>query len=568
MAVTKANKIKKREDNRPPANQSAAEAGRGTLVALCVAAPLIIAGLVAYYLLASRRAAGEFGFPLDDSWIHLRFAQHLIRARGFSFNPGELTSTTTGALWTVLLALVYRVTHEFLFTSMAINGLLAVALCVIVYELSLTIVPSRWVALVAGLMVAVTAPLPWWVLSGMEPPLYAVLAMLGILLHVRGRRQGRSSPQHGLWATVVFALAGLARPECMLLFPLAMADRLAMCVWVEKRAGGWQTWAKQVGLHSVVFTVMLAPVFLYNHRVTGFWLPSSFYSKQQWMSIGGALAMGQMQQVLYVIAVAPWQQLASLTSTWAHDNALLIGPFALGLAWLVRQVVKRESDHGSLLIPMALIVQPVIWSWFSGYRPAEYQSQRYIAALNPLYLLLGAIGGWWILTKLSEKMVGVRVAAAAAVLLGSLVMQPTSAATYALNVKNITEMQVTIARWVRDHVPKGSLLAVNDVGAIGVITDDPVLDLQGLVTTQVLPLRSMKEQVLGRAPALLSRFLFNHRPDYLIIFPRWYPEMDQRRDVFTPVFQVQLGDNITAGSDIMVVYETVWAKEHGKGLRP
>lgn len=563
--MKKATKPEKRRQDR--ASVSPPPSGRGALIALCVAAPIVMAALVAYYLLASRRAAGELGFPLDDSWIHLRFAQHLIQARGFSFNPGELTSTTTGALWTVLLALVYRVTHEFLFTSIVINGLLGVALCVIVYELSLTITPSRWVALVAGLTVAATVPLPWWVLSGMEPPLYAALAMLGFLLHVRARRVERAALQHGMWATVVFALAGLARPECMLLFPLAMADRLVMSVWVEKRTGAWRAWAKEAALHSTVFAALLAPLFMYNHRVTGLWLPSSFYSKQQWMSISGALAMGQMQQVLYVIAVAPWQQLASLISTWAHDNALLVGPFAVGLVWLVRQAVKREGEHRSLLIPIALIAQPVIWSWFSGFRPADYQSQRYIAALNPLYLLVGVVGGWWMLAKLSGKMLWVRVAAATAVLLGSLAMQPTSATTYALNVKNITEMQVAIARWVRDHAPKGSLLAVNDVGAIGVITDDPVLDLQGLVTTQVLPLRSMKEQVAGRAPALLSQFLFDHRPDYLIIFPRWYPEMDQRRDVFTPVFQVQLKDNITAGSDTTFVYETVWAKAHGRGLR-
>jgi hypothetical protein len=423
------------------------------------------------------------------------------------------------------------------------------------------------VALVAGLTVAATVPLPWWVLSGMEPPLYAALAMLGILLHVRSRRVERAGLWNGIGATVVFALAGLARPECMLFFPLAIADRFAMSVWVERRAGAWRGWAKQAALHAVIFVALLSPLFLYNHHVTGFWLPSSFYSKQQWMSIGGALARGQAQQLLSVIALAPWQQIASLLSTWTHDNALLIGPFLVGLAWLVQQTLKRESDHRSLLIPAALILQPIIWSWFSGYRPAGYQSQRYLAELNPLYLLLGVVGGRWILGKLSETMLWVRAATAVAVLLCSLAMQPGGAATYALNVKNITEMQVTIARWVRDHVPKGALLAVNDVGAIGVITDDPVLDLQGLVTTDVLPLRSMKEQVAGRAPVLLSQFLFDHRPDYLIIFPSWYREMDQRRDVFTPVFQVQLRDNITAGADTMVVYETVWAREHGKAVR-
>jgi hypothetical protein len=562
-------KRRERRTKTGPAATPAPASGRGTLIALCIGAPLIIAGLVTCYLLASHRAAREFGFPLDDSWIHVRFAQHLLGARWFSFNPGELTSTTTGALWTVLLALAYRVTHEFLFTSIVVNALLAASLCLLAYELALTIVPSCWVALIAGLVVAVTAPLPWWVLSGMEPPLYAALAMLGLLLHVRARAQsdGQAPVYRGLTATVIFALAGLARPECMLLFPLAMTDHLVMSVWVERRAGGWRQWFRQIALHAPVFALVVAPLFLYNHRVTGFWLPSSFYSKQQWISVAGALATGQMQELLYVIALAPLQQFVSLIATWTRDNALLIAPFGVGIVRLVQQVVRREGEHRSLLIPIALVVQPIVWSWLSGYRPADFQSQRYIAALNPLYLLIGVVGGWWILAKMGDKMSWGRAAAAAVVMIGSLAMQPASAAIYARNVKNITEMQVAIARWVRDHAPKGSLLAVNDVGAIGVITDDPVLDLQGLVTTEVLPLRSMRERAANRAPALVLQFLVSRQPDYLIIFPAWYPDLAMRSDLFTPIFQVQLLDNITSGSDTMVVFQTVWAKAHEKEAR-
>jgi hypothetical protein len=40
--------------------------------------------------------------------------------------------------------------------------------------------------------------------------------------------------------------------------------------------------------------------------------------------------------------------------------------------------------------------------------------------------------------------------------------------------------------------------------------------------------------------------------------------MDARRDLLTPVFGVQLSDNITSGRPAMVVYQTVWAKAHGK----
>jgi len=539
--------------------------GRGHSAALYVLAPALVLALIVYYLLASRTAVGEFGLPLDDSWIHVRFAQHLAQGQGFSFNPGEPTSTTTGALWTVFLSLAYRVTHEFLFTSIALNGILCVLLCLVVYHLSLSIVPSPWLALAAGLTVAVTVPLPWWALSGMEPPLYATLAVLGILLHVRLGRAGR---WRALLPTVVFAVAGLARPECLLLFPLALLDRLIIARWVDKQPGWAKQWAKKAALQLPVFALVACPPFIHNYLMTGLPLPSSFYSKQQWTSLSGALASGQPNVLAYVMVVAPARQLWSLIATWASDNAVLIAPFFVGLIWIVREVLAGGSRHRSLLIPMALVAQPVVWALVGGYRPADYQSQRYVAGLNPLFLLVGLAGGRWVMEQAAMlRARWVRGVAVAAVLAASLARQPAGAAIYAQNVKNITEMQVAIGRWVRDHVPRGSLLAVNDVGAIGVIADDPVFDLQGLVTPEVLPLRSLREQAAGRAPALLSQYLFDHRPDYLIMFPEWYPELDARRDLFTPLFAVQLEDNITSGRSLMVVYQSLWAKQHGREAR-
>jgi hypothetical protein len=88
------------------------EYGPHPLLVLYVVIPAILAVLTAYYLALSRRAAGEFGLPLDDSWIHVRFAENLARGEGFSFNHSQPTSTTTGALWTLLLALAYRLAGE------------------------------------------------------------------------------------------------------------------------------------------------------------------------------------------------------------------------------------------------------------------------------------------------------------------------------------------------------------------------------------------------------------------------------------------------------------------------
>jgi hypothetical protein len=517
---------------------------------------LLLGALLSYYLARSKELAGEFGLPLDDGWIHARFAQNLARGYGFSFNPGESTSTTTGPLWTLLLALGYRITGEHLLTGIAINCLLSVLLCIVVYHLALALRPGKGLALAAALVVVCTVPLPWWTLSGMEPPLYAVLALLGILLHINLRR---APGRRALWPTVVFAMAGLARPEMLLLFPLAMLDRLVMSLR-EERPRALARWACELLAHVPLFVLLVAPVFIYNRCTTGYLLPTSYHSKLQRVGIPGALADPTVMWSQALI-VGPLRELWHVWITWARNNCLLIAPFFVGLVWLVRRAGSPgEGRNGSLLIPMLVFAQPLLWALVAGYRPPDYQSQRYLADLNPLFILLGMIGGWWITDRLSSlRPTPVRVALFAVVIVVSLLRQPSGAETYAKNVRDTTAMQVTIGRWVRDHAPPGSLLAVNDIGAIGFIADMPVLDLQGLVTPEILWRRGMARRVDGTAPMLVLEFIADHEPDYLIIFPEWYPDLDMRRDLFAPVFYVELDDNITNGRPLMVVYRTVWA---------
>jgi hypothetical protein len=579
----------KRRSGTKSGGHASALGGRHTrptgvpLIITYVILPLLLACLMAYYLSLARAAAGEIGFPLDDSWIHARFAENLAGGRGFSFNPvrfaqggpDQPTSTTTAALWTITYAGAYRLTHEFLFTAFVLNWLFCGLLCVAVYHLALTMHPSRWAAAAAAALVALTVPLPWWALSGMEPPLYAFLAVLGILLHVRLRRADGVRPvrfAHGraLLPTVVFALAGLARPECLLLFPLSCIDRLAMARWpalseangADKDPRWLARWLKELVLHTPVFVLLIAPVFIYNLRATGLPLPSSYYSKLQRLGIPGALAGARGADLPGALLRAPFSELWDLVIVWAGDNLVLILPFFVGLVWLVSQARLPDSRHRSLLIPMVLVVQPVLWALLAGYRPAGFQSQRYLANLNPLFVLLGVMGGVWIVGRIALlRAWPFRLALVAAALIASIARQPDAAHTYMLNVKNITEMQVTIGRWLRDHAPKGTLLALNDVGAIAVITGDPVLDLQGLVTPEILPLRSLKQIDAGAAPRLVFQFLEQRRPDYLAIFPRWYPELATRGDLFTPVFGVSLPDNITCGDETMVVYRARWREQ-------
>jgi hypothetical protein len=77
------------------------------------------------------------------------------------------------------------------------------------------------------------------------------------------------------------------------------------------------------------------------------------------------------------------------------------------------------------------------------------------------------------------------------------------------------------------------------------------VDLMGLVTPAIIPYRREGE-------AGVLRYLQRACPDYLVIFPTWFPKLSAMSDRFTPIYRIRLEHNTVSGSDEMVVYETAW----------
>ncbi len=548
--------------------RAAPSSGVWPLVTLWLIVPAVIAALMAYYLALSRRVIGESGFPLDDGWIHVRFAQNLARGEGFSFNPGVPASTTTAPLWTLLLALGYRVTGEYFLTSAALSWLICCLSAGTVSSLAQTFVPRRDFGAAVALVFAVTIPLPWLALSGMEPPLFIWLALLGILLHVRHRRSRGAA---GLAPTAVLGLAALARPECLLLFPLAMLDRLLMSRWEGAGRPGAAAWLKQLAVHLPVFAAVVAPMFVYNYRVIGRPLPSSFYIKAMNYGVTWALAMGDDRLLAHCLLAAPAKAIGLLLALWATNNIVLIVPFLVGIFCIVRRAGGEGRDAPrSLLIPLVLAAQPIAWAIATDlHRAPAFQSQRYVANLGPLYLIVGMAGLWSIIRRLGMHLrSGVTVGAVALVLLASLVRHGDQSRLYVQNVKNITELQVATARWIEDHLPADAVLAVNDVGAIGVITGCRVHDMIGLVSPETLACLTLENARHGTWRQCTRQAFIAAEPDYMVVNakPERLDGLLRRPDLQELVYEAEIEDNITAGGAMMLVFRTIWCKHPPEGM--
>src|SRR5438445_9759288 len=144
---------------------------------------------------------------------------------------------------------------------------------------------------------------------------------------------------------------------------------------------------------------------------------------------------------------------------------------------------------------------------------------------------------------------------------------------YGLEVKNITEMQVRVGRWLSARGDRLSLVATNDIGAIGFITRAPILDLTGLATPEVIPYLRLPAPPGRRSrgwnganEAALLEYLRERRPDYVAIFPSWYPSPFFRAALGEADLQVDLKDNLICGDSAMIVYRPSWiTRRDGSG---
>jgi hypothetical protein len=205
-------------------------------------------------------------------------------------------------------------------------------------------------------------------------------------------------------------------------------------------------------------------------------------------------------------------------------------------------------------------MQPIAWAISTNYhRPPWFQGQRYFANLGPIYVLVGLVGLWWWLERPRPKRIKFTPAwALALVLLAALARQPDQAALFAHNVKNITDMQVTTARWIKQHLPKNSLLAMNDVGAVAAITDMRVLDMIGLVSSEIIQHLTTENNRSGAWRQLIWDEAQKQNVDYLVIVMKPERYEGYLRSGHRPIHYISIDDNITCGGPLIVVFKPWW----------
>ncbi len=503
-------------------------------LALAPAAALALA--VGLFLLKTHQLAGSLalgGFPLDDSWIHMQFARNLAEGHGFAYNPGASVSGSTAPLWTLVLGGMFAILGSHPALAKVIGLVAALATAWLAGRLAETWTERPVLGLLASVLTVLSGPIVWGALSGMEVSLAALLVTATLVLHAQGR----------IWpAAVMLGLGAITRPEALLLLPLC---------WLA----GSLTWRRALAW-GVPAAACVGPWVAFNLATIGTPWPGTAAAKVE----GGLLGFleGIREPIGTTLLTRPWQ----FTTEWVgwlwQTNALVPLLLLPGLWWLA-----RRWGRVALAPACALLLHPIAMALLAPYRGPAFQEGRYSIHLLPLAIVVSVAPLAMALPDpaCSESRVawprttvaGAGWLVALALLVGALVALPPAASRYGWAVQNIEAMQVHLGHWVQRHTPPRARLGLNDVGAIAYFSRREVVDVMGLVTPAIIPFR--RDGEMG-----VLRYLEQACPDYLIVFPAWFPTISTMADRFQPVYRVRLDHNTVAGADELVVYEALWSR--------
>jgi hypothetical protein len=504
---------------------------------------LLLAGATAclrYLLAETARLSGGLGFPLDDSWIHLQFARNLADGLGLSYNPGELVTGSTAPLWTALLALLFPLPGGVVLWTKLLGAGLHLAGIDATWRLARELGLPRGLSTLAAALTLATSWLVWSALSGMEIPLFILLSLWGMVLHLRER----NDPVRPPLSLAVLAVAVLARPEGILLLLLAALDRLLA---FERRPS-----LRNLLAGAALAVCALAGPILFYAWAGGSVLPTTYAAK------GGGAVRHLLPDFRYLANVLglffrpqPWM-------------TLLAGSGAVALA--SRLGGDRAARDTGLLPALWLFGLPLAYSLLTpGPTKMLGNFGRYYFPLFPVLIVLGVLGLEPAVSTLASRLRSPGVRASLGTLGAAVLLAPTlfnffqGERLYVQNVANVEESDVAIARWLAARLPPEASLAVNDIGAIKYFLPNRVIDLASIATPEI-------GREVGRATAAgvpwseaLAAAVARRRPDYVVVFPSWFPSL-ARDPRFRAVHVLPIAGNITMGGDEIVVYETPWTR--------
>lgn len=436
------------------------------------AADILIVAVVLLLAVIYLITAGG-NFPLDDGWIHQTYGRNLAQSGEWAFTPGVPSTASTSPLYTVVLAVGYKLGVEGRVWAHLVGALGLVFTGLIGVRMMRHLLPNApRVAIIGGLAVVGSWHLIWAAFSGMETGLFNLWTLAAIWLcwcDTAAPGGWRNSVWRGARFGLLAGLITLTRAEGVILVGLAGLALLASRRW------SFSMWLLYGVCAAVVFGLVLAPYLSFNYQMTGGLLPNTAAAKIAFAT--ARLATPYPERVLIMIE-----------PLLAGGQILLIPGAWLFAALTLGRLRAEPSVAPTLLLfiwPMVLILVYAAWL------PLPFQHGRYLIPALPAFILAGVAGVAWGMARWRRALgirVVLRVLAASSALVFIAFAFVIGLNVYRTDVAIIDQEMVAQSLYIAENVPRDELLVIYDIGAVGYNTSRPLLDMAGLVSPEVIPL--------------------------------------------------------------------------------
>lgn len=425
----------------------------------------------------------------EDAFIIYRYAQDLANGYGLVFNAGERVEGYTSFLWVLVLGGTSKITSDPLLMSkllgIAFNALALVACYLLcrasrtrgapLYGISLALVASN------GLFIATSV-------EGLETPLFTMLLCWGVFTYLKALETGARGQSGWLaGSSVLFALLIMTRPDGALAYGL---------LWLHA-AWKFRSRLRDLAIFTLPLLFLYTPYFFWRWHYYGLFFPNTFYAKR-----GGTLALYARG------AVEISNFLGSQTGGF-----LVAGLLALSA------ILFPAMETTAMGLPV--LSRLIFEFWSGGLTAGKF---RFLIPALPLIWILTErlLVGWLGAARLGSREPVLLVGLSSLLVVAQMVdfvrlrheeIDPARA--------GLERAHVALGKWLKEHSPPDSKVAVGDIGAIGFWSGLRVLDLDGLADTHIARLPG------GFGDKRDSRYVLAQSPDFIILrVHRCQPELD------------------------------------------